>query len=289
MADSSRDRVRTRRGSNDAPDPKRRASSVHRIVLDPSDIMQNLFAGRGNLTRDERDYLSKQSPARREALLQGMESMSAATQTPLRFRILDSNLPDKSDILNRLGNGDASSKYEAWVSAALRLPLGRLSTPPVAGRTDIARWLADARTQMDAALWGQHRAKDEAVRMLCQWASAGATGSFAIGLQVGRTKAPNAMGVRDGAARERVQVGASAERARADNCRASQALERRASRAMCLARSWNDRSPRSASAVCKTRPFCSGTATRTKARPAAASPTRCANGACRTVCFTSTS
>ena len=180
MTDAARGRTRTKRAAPVA-EPARR--STQRIVIDPSDMINALMGSRERLSREEMEYLAKQPPERRDRLLEVFNQSVAADATPLRFRVVESRLPGKADILARLAHPDATGKYQAWVAAALQLPIGRVSPRPVRERGDVARWLADARRSMDEALWGQHRAKDEAVRMLCQWASAGSTGAFAIGLK----------------------------------------------------------------------------------------------------------
>lgn len=97
----------------------------------------------------------------------------------------DSNLPlrIKSEILNRLaGAGCDGGKYEAYVEKALTLPIGKYS-PPLALTSSVDQWIQEARVLMDNAMYGQHTVKDEIVRMLCQFASSGATRPFALALQ----------------------------------------------------------------------------------------------------------
>jgi hypothetical protein len=69
-------------------------------------------------------------PDRRDALIEGMERVSTTQQTPLRFKILESALPNKCDVLARMAHGDASGKYEAWyaTSPCQYLEGGRKST-----------------------------------------------------------------------------------------------------------------------------------------------------------------
>lgn len=141
--------------------------------------MNALCSNGQEFTREERAYLREQPPGRRDAIMREIKELCNANITPLRFQVLESTLPNKPDILARLRN-DPSPKYEAWVRAALALPLQRVAAAPIHGLGCISGWLRDTRREMDAKIWGQHRAKDEVVRMLCQWANAGATGTFGI-------------------------------------------------------------------------------------------------------------
>lgn len=136
------------------------------------------------LTREERSYLAMQTSGRQNKLIKGMQQATKQTAVPIRFRVLDSKLPNKSEILARLATHDANGKYENWVLASLKLPLGIYSSPPKKALSDITSWLSAAKDQMDRALYGQLAAKDECIRMLCLWAASGgaAKANWAIGL-----------------------------------------------------------------------------------------------------------
>lgn len=135
------------------------------------------------LSRAEQRYLEGQPPEVRLRMLQSLQAggMPAA---PLRFRVSGSNLPwrIKSEILNRLAAAGCDGKYEAYVEKALTLPIGKYS-PPLALTSSVDQWIQEARTLMDNAMYGQNTVKDEIVRMLCQFASSGATRPFALALQ----------------------------------------------------------------------------------------------------------
>ena len=173
-------KTRTKRsGASSASDPP---AKIHKIFITAPDIMHS-NAQRDGLTHEERTYLTNQTDARRAKLLRGIVQVAQSANVPLRFRVLDSKLPNKANILSKLSHGDCSGKYEQWLNAALKLPIGKYSSPPRKALADMSSWLASARTHMDKTLWGQDAAKDEAIRMLCQWAHGGATGTFALGLQ----------------------------------------------------------------------------------------------------------
>ena len=159
------------------------ATAAAMAIVEPMSARECLAPGLG-LTCEEHRYLASQPAARRETLVAGMRLARRAHVVPLRFRVLESNLPNKAEILARLASGEAGGKYENWVNAALQLPIGLYSSPPAKALRDIGGWLAEARARMDRALHGQEAAKDECIRMLCLWASSGERGrsSWAIGL-----------------------------------------------------------------------------------------------------------
>jgi ATP-dependent Lon protease len=137
------------------------------------------------LSGGERDYLKTLPPKHRGKQMRALKSaLAVRSSEPLRFRIVNSQLPQKvqAEILARLSSNDGcSAKYEAWVEKALQLPLMRF-TPPLSTEVPIASFLRSSRKLMDEAMWGQHRVKDEVIRMLCQFASSGSSRPFALGL-----------------------------------------------------------------------------------------------------------
>lgn len=136
------------------------------------------------LTKVEKDYLESNKKSR-ASILRAVEEIrkSKATEMPRRLRVACSNLPNKKEIFNKLSSCD-TSKYESWVDNALDLPIGIFSPPPIDRAKDSLKdFLNKTRKVMDNALFGQVEAKDEVVRLVCQWICSGATNSFAIGLQ----------------------------------------------------------------------------------------------------------
>jgi ATP-dependent Lon protease len=121
---------------------------------------------RGCFSRAERSYIASLTPKSREKLLTTMEQQTSG-KIPLRFRVLQSSLPNKSQILEKMQNCD-SSKFEQWVEAALKLPIGKYNIPPP--NFDVAGFLRSTRRFMDETLYGQEEAKDETLRALSSWA-----------------------------------------------------------------------------------------------------------------------
>lgn len=137
----------------------------------------------GNLSRSETEYLSQLKSKDRELLLKKLKSFGKSQTIPTRFRILASNLPNKADVLQRLVNSHEGSKYESWVESLLNIPFGRLAPPPVDSLSRMNMFLVDTKSVMDRAIFGQQDAKEEILRLLCQWISSGCLKSFAIGLE----------------------------------------------------------------------------------------------------------
>lgn len=161
--------------------------NVTRIVLPHNFFnvapMQQQSKMENQLSRSEERYISGLSESKRKYLLNELKNNSKSTQVPLRFRILQSNIPNKSEILQRVANSCESPKFEAWIESLLSLPIGRLCPPPVKNISDINHFLVNTRTEMDKIVYGQHEAKDEIMRLLCQWSASGGLSSFAIALE----------------------------------------------------------------------------------------------------------
>tara|TARA_Y100000746_G_C15466983_1_gene434443 strand:- start:1263 stop:2666 length:1404 start_codon:yes stop_codon:yes gene_type:complete len=133
-----------------------------------------------SFSRSEERYLSSLPEENRKFLISEMKKANTLNKIPIRFRILMSNLPNKSDILQRYNTCD-SSKLENWIESLLSLPIGKLAPPPI--NSDIGNFLKETRTKMDAYVFGQYEAKDEIMRLLCQWSTSGKLNSFAIALE----------------------------------------------------------------------------------------------------------
>lgn len=136
------------------------------------------------LSSTEKNYIDSNEQTK-QVILDAIDKIreSKSSVMPRRLRVACSNLPNKAEIFNKL-SGHETSKYEAWVDSALDLPIGVYSQPPIDREKDSLKdFLHQTRKIMDEAVSGQTDAKDEVVRLVCQWICSGATNSFAIGLQ----------------------------------------------------------------------------------------------------------
>tara|TARA_B100001741_G_C16554523_1_gene601665 strand:+ start:6975 stop:8420 length:1446 start_codon:yes stop_codon:yes gene_type:complete len=135
------------------------------------------------LSRNEERYLSSLTTDEREYFLKELRKSTSMKRAPIRFRVLQSNIPNKDEILQRLASSCDSAKFESWIESILALPIGKLAPPPIHVASEIGNFLKDTRDKMDTSVYGQHEAKDEILRMLCQWSSSGGLTTFAIALE----------------------------------------------------------------------------------------------------------
>lgn len=136
-----------------------------------------------NLSRSEEKYLSTLPPNAKKRLLSELKKSTATSQVPLRFRILQSALPNKYELMQRAATACESPKFESWIESLLSLPIGKLAPPPIRHLSDLNEFLHRTRYEMDEMVYGQHEAKDEVMRLLCQWSASGGLNTFAIGLE----------------------------------------------------------------------------------------------------------
>jgi len=137
-----------------------------------------------DLTSTEKDYIDTHQKSEEE-IMKALERIreSKSSLMPRRLRVACSSLPNKAEIFSKL-SGHETAKYEAWVDSALDLPIGVFSQPPIdRANESLKDFLNKTRQIMNDAVFGQGDAKDEVVRLVCQWVCSGTTNSFAIGLE----------------------------------------------------------------------------------------------------------
>ena len=138
----------------------------------------------GVLDDDETRYLRRlpRDECRRYEGLARAVARKVARATPLLYRVLDwpVDAATKSLVCGRVarlggmspGEGE-HAKLSSWVAGVEALPIGRHCKLPVNIATDppadVERFLREARTRLDAAVYGHAPAKDEIVRLCAQW------------------------------------------------------------------------------------------------------------------------
>lgn len=142
----------------------------------------------------EADYFRRQTGVERARLAKAHGDIVPVDEKPLRFRVVDSDLPQrvKLDVLRRLdtaGRGlppntiaPADVKLQQWVEAALELPLGKYKPMGVDpdDPVQVSTLVADARARMDAVVSGQDRAKDSLLEVMAAYVSSSRSGGGAV-------------------------------------------------------------------------------------------------------------
>ena len=197
-ADAKKKRTRSRRSSNngaksiykkDRPDTTIMPlpPNMLRLIPGPTHLMETDISSTPKImfSRTEHEYLQAQSPEVRDNIIETMKSLKENATVPRRIRVAMSQLPNKTEIMRKLESCD-SGKYENWIEYALSIPLGKYSTPPIkcdSSYEDVEPFLKQTRKIMDDCLYGQDEAKDEVVRVMCQWVKSGSVHSFTLGLE----------------------------------------------------------------------------------------------------------
>ena len=152
------------------------------IVLSMAQQSEPTVSNEPFFSRSEKHYLSDMSPHSRDTIVSEFKKIEKKTEKPIRFRVIQSKLPNKNEILHRLKSCD-SGKMISWVENALALPLEKYAPPPISKPDGMIDFVNDTRAMMDAEVFGQNEAKDEMMRLLCQWVSSVCLNTFAIGLE----------------------------------------------------------------------------------------------------------
>lgn len=175
-------------------------------------------------------YRGLPAPERRRvaAAERGVAGALAATEEPVRFRVLRSGLDDaaKAAVLARVAPltqpcapfSPESAKLRRWLDAVLGVPHGVVRPPPVAPGApaeEVRRHLRAARADLDTSVHGHEHAKEEVMRLLAKsFSNPGARG-LAIGLHgpagVGKTTLLNCIGRALGVPTARIALGGAAD------------------------------------------------------------------------------
>ena len=177
---SKRTRSKAREHMSKKTSPAEAKPDCARIII-PTNIFQSMQ--NSLFSRNEERYLSTLTEKDRTSIVKQITQMSKSSKVPVRFRVLKSNLNNKEDILHRLANCSDSPKFDMWIESLLVMPFSKLAPPPVQEKSELKQFLVDTRHKMDACVYGQEEAKDEVMRLLCQWSNTGSLNSFAIALE----------------------------------------------------------------------------------------------------------
>ena len=153
--------------------------------------------------KEDNRYFKKQCKEKQVAILRienEIEELNKATQKPLRFKILESNMDiklkslaiSKLDQLNLL---EASSgeyyKMFTYIENMCKLPIGKIKELSV-GDAGIAAFLEGTKKKLNDQVYGHDDAKEHIIRLLAKWISNPDSGGLVIGIQgdpgCGKTK-----------------------------------------------------------------------------------------------------
>ena len=104
-------------------------------------------------------------------------------KTPLRFRVLQSNLPlyNKSMIINKIEDlfsnkllgGSEITKYSNWINSLLKVPFKKFKKLPIdaenSSEDDIGKYLIDVKKTLDTAVYGHTKTKEQVIQIIAQW------------------------------------------------------------------------------------------------------------------------
>lgn len=160
------------------PPPPPPPPPINHLIIPASLLNTSKFS------KQEQHFLDSLDEHSRTQLLNTFYNVTEKQSAPIRFRVLNSKLPNKYEIVQRLQSCE-SQKFELWAESALKLPIGMYSPPPVLKPTneEISLHLKKTRQIMDDAVYSQYAAKDEILRLICQWTTSGKLCTSAIGFE----------------------------------------------------------------------------------------------------------
>tara|TARA_B100000401_G_scaffold434197_1_gene373939 strand:- start:848 stop:3475 length:2628 start_codon:yes stop_codon:yes gene_type:complete len=116
---------------------------------------------------------------------------------PLRFRVLESNLPlhNKAMIINKIEDlfankfmgGSEITKYSNWVNSALKIPFKKYKKLPLdidnSNNSDIGNYLVDVKKTLDTAVYGHTNTKEQIIQIIAQWITNPVSTGNCIGIE----------------------------------------------------------------------------------------------------------
>ena len=149
------------------------ASSRYAQANDDVDVTNTTWMN----TEEKRFYTAMKEANKLEIQLAHANVIKSNVDTPLRFRLLLSDIPDdtKATIMKRLENMTGpheSAKYLAWLDTLLDVPFGTVHplTVNMSSRTEeIADYLENCRKVLDTSVLGHRKLKDVLAFVVASW------------------------------------------------------------------------------------------------------------------------
>ena len=149
--------------------------------------------------KDEQAYYDSLEEAKKEKIDKIENKISSINniKTPLRFKVLQSNLPihNKSMIINKIEDifsnkllgGSETTKYSNWVNSLLKVPFKKYKKLPIdvnsSTSEDIGNYLIDVKKTLDTAVYGHTKTKEQVIQIIAQWISNPNSIGNCIGIQ----------------------------------------------------------------------------------------------------------
>jgi len=135
--------------------------------------------------KDEQTYYDSLEEAKKEKIDKIENKISSINniKTPLRFKVLQSNLPlhNKSMIINKIEDifsnkllgGSETTKYSNWINSLLKVPFKKYKKLPIdvnsSNSEDIGTYLIDVKKTLDTAVYGHTKTKEQVIQIIAQW------------------------------------------------------------------------------------------------------------------------
>jgi ATP-dependent Lon protease len=157
----------------------------------------NEFKKRRYVNIDDEEYFMSLQPDERKEIVEVEDDLynSSINKTPLRFKILQSNIDNKLKqiCLKKLDQLDNMSSYSdeyfkllQWVESVAQLPINKYKSLPISTADsveDISKFLSDTRSKLDENVYGHKDTKEHIIRLLAKWISNKDAKGLVIGLE----------------------------------------------------------------------------------------------------------
>lgn len=155
------------------------------------------FKKRRYVNIDDQDYYMSLKTDERKELVKIEDDLynSSVNKTPLRFKIIKSNIDTKLKqvCLKKLDQLDSMSSHSdeyfkllQWVESVAMLPINKYKSLPISASDsveDISRFLASTRAKLDENVYGHKDTKEHIIRLLAKWISNKDAKGLVIGLE----------------------------------------------------------------------------------------------------------
>jgi ATP-dependent Lon protease len=155
------------------------------------------FKKRRYVNMEDQDYYMSLKTDERKEVAQIEDELynSSVNKTPLRFKIIQSNIDTKlkqvclkklDQLDNMSSHSDEYFKLLQWVESVAMLPINKYKSLPISATDsveDISRFLANTRAKLDENVYGHKDTKEHIIRLLAKWISNKDAKGLVIGLE----------------------------------------------------------------------------------------------------------